>query len=71
MKDASLGDKILWGDKPAKIIGEIHTKVVIIEPDEEMKCEHCGCSLGKNHIWAAVSYPFFQNNSKQFLLKNT
>ena len=37
MKNASLGDYLLWEGKPAKIIGETSSRQVIIERLEKKK----------------------------------
>lgn len=63
MKHAHLGDYLLWEGKPAKIVGEIDRKSVVIELLEDSKCPHCQGNLGKEQIHMIVSSPLFQNNS--------
>ena len=64
MRDASLGDYLLWNDKPAKIIGESSSRQVIIELLEDRKCPHCDEAIGKEQISVIVSSPLYQENAK-------
>lgn len=65
MKNATLGDYLLWEGKPAKIIGETDQRQVIIELLEDAKCPHCGEGLGKVQTHVIVSSPMFQNGAEQ------
>ncbi len=65
MKNASLGDYLLWKGKPAKIIGETSSRQVIIELLENCKCPHCQGDLGKEQIHMIVSSPLFQGNAER------
>lgn len=65
MKNASLGDYLLWEGKPAKIIGETSSRQVIIEPLENCKCPHCKGDLGKEQIHMIVSSSLFQKNAEK------
>lgn len=64
MKNAELGDYLLWKGKPAKVIGETDRRQVIIELLEDARCPHCGESLGKDQIHVIVGSPLFQNGAK-------
>ena len=65
MKNASLGDYLLWQGKPAKIIGETSSRQVIIELLENCKCPHCQGDLGKEQIHMIVSSPLFQQSAEK------
>lgn len=65
MKNATLGDYLLWEGKPAKIIGEVSNRQVIIELLENCKCPHCKGDLGKEQIHVVVSSPLFQQNAEK------
>jgi hypothetical protein len=65
MKSASLGDYLLWNGKPAKVIGETSSRMVIIELLEDCKCPHCKGSLGKEQIHSIVSSPQFQESAQK------
>lgn len=65
MKNASIGDYLLWQGKPAKIIGETSSRQVIIELLETSKCPHCQGDLGKEQIHMIVSSPLFQANAER------
>ena len=65
MKNASLGDYLLWQGKPAKIIGETSSRQVVIELLENCKCPHCQGYLGKEQIHMIVSSPLFQANAER------
>ncbi|MEY2702846.1 MAG: hypothetical protein RLY43_1484 [Bacteroidota bacterium] len=65
MKNATLGDYLLWEGKPAKIIGETSSRQVIIELIENCKCPHCQGDLGKEQIHVIVSSLQFQQNAEQ------
>lgn len=65
MKDASLGDYLLWEGKPAKIICETDRRQVTIEILEDKKCPHCGEILGKEQINMIVGSPLFQENAER------
>lgn len=64
MKNASLGEYLLWKGNPAKIIGETSSRQVIIELLENCKCPHCNGDLGKEQFHMIVSSPLFQENAK-------
>ena len=64
MKDAKLGDYLLWNGKPAKIIAETEKRQVVIELLENCKCPHCLGDLGKKQINVIVSSPMFQNEAE-------
>ena len=65
MKNAALGDYLLWQGKPAKIIGETSSRQVIIELLENCKCPHCSGDLGKEQIHMIVASPLFQGNAER------
>ena len=65
MKNAMLGDYLLWQGKPAKIIGETSSRQVIIELLENCKCPHCQGDLGKEQIHMIVSSPLFQQSAER------
>ena len=65
MKDAELGDYLLWEGKPAKIVGTSDTRQVIIELLEPQKCPHCDGDLGKKQINVIVSSPMFQEGAEK------
>ena len=65
MKNPTLGDYLLWEGKPAKIIGEVSQRTVIIEIIENHSCPHCSGDLGKKQIHAVVASPMFQNGASQ------
>lgn len=65
MKNANIGDYLLWEGKPAKVIGETDKRQVIIELLEDAKCPHCGGELGKDQTHVIVSSPMFQNGAEQ------
>lgn len=64
MKDASIGDYLLWEGKPAKVIGSA-SPTIIIELLEDAKCPHCNESIGKEHLYVIVSSPQFQNGASR------
>ena len=65
MKNAYLGDYLLWDGKPAKIIGETSNRQVVIEIIENCKCPHCKGDLGKEQIHMIVASPLFQKTAQQ------
>jgi hypothetical protein len=65
MKDAHLGDYLLWNGQPAKIIGETDQRMVIIELLENCKCPHCEGDLGKKQIHMIVASLLFQENAEK------
>jgi hypothetical protein len=65
MKNASLGDYLLWQGKPAKIIGTTSSSQVVIELLENCKCPHCEGDLGKEQIHMIVSSPLFQQSAER------
>lgn len=65
MKNANLGDYLLWEGKPAKVIGETDQRQVIIELLKDKKCPHCGEGLGKAQMHVIVNSPMFQNCAEQ------
>lgn len=64
MKNAIVGDYLLWDGKPAEIIGEIDRRAVVIKTLEDKKCPHCNESLGKEQFTVVVSAPLFQENAE-------
>jgi hypothetical protein len=64
MKDARIGDYLLWRGKPAKVIGSTDRRQVIIELLEDAKCPHCDGNLGKDQTYVIVSSPMFQNGAE-------
>ena len=65
MKNANLGDYLLWEGKPAKVIGESSSRQVIIELLENCKCPHCNGDLGKDQRHVIVSSPQFQQGAER------
>lgn len=65
MKNAQLGDYLLWNGKPAKVIGETDRRMVIIELLENCRCPHCQGDLGKEQIHMIVASPLFQANAER------
>lgn len=65
MKNARLGDYLLWEGKPAKIIGETSQRQVIIELLENCHCPHCNGDLGKEQIHMIVASPLFQESAEK------
>lgn len=65
MKDANLGEYLLWEGQPAIIIAESNGRQVIIQLLEDNKCPHCNGLLGKDQTHVIVSSPQFQNGAKQ------
>ena len=63
MKDAQLGQYLLWDDKPAKVVAWTDRRQVTIELLEDKTCPHCGGGLGKEQINVIVSSPMFQERA--------
>lgn len=64
MKNAKLGDTILWKGKLSKIIGEFNARAVVIQSVEKCKCPHCDKDLSKKQSTIIVSSPLFQENAE-------
>jgi hypothetical protein len=64
MKDARLGEFLLWDGKPAWIIAEASQRQVIIEMIEPCKCPHCQGDIGKKQISVIVASPMFQERAQ-------
>lgn len=64
MKDAKLGDFLLWEGQPAVIIGETSGRQVVIEMITPDICQHCGGDIGKERFSVIVDSPLFQQNAK-------
>lgn len=60
MKNAQLGDYLLWNGAPAKVIAETSERQVVIELLENCKCPHCKGDLGKERIYSIVGSKNFQ-----------
>lgn len=65
MKNAQLGDYLLWNGKPARVICETDRRTVVIQLLENCKCPHCRGDLGKEHIHVIVASPLFQENAER------
>lgn len=65
MKNAQLGDYLLWDGKPAKIISETSSRQVIIEMLDNCRCPHCNGDLGKEQIHMIVASPLFQEKAER------
>jgi hypothetical protein len=65
MKDARLGQYLLWEGKPAKIVAEVNSRMVVVELLENCKCPHCKGDLGKDQTYVVVSSPMFQNGAER------
>ena len=65
MKNAGLGDYLLWEGKPAQVIATTDRRQVVIELLENQKCPHCQGDLGKEQISVIVSSPMFQQGAEQ------
>lgn len=64
MKDAKIGDFLLWKGEPAKVVAETDSRQVIIEMLESCKCQHCGGDLGKKQFTMIVSSLLFQESAE-------
>ncbi len=64
MKNAELGDYLLWKGKLAKVVYEANQRTVGIELFEHYSCPHCKKSLGKKHINVIPASPLFQENAE-------
>ena len=64
MKDARLGDFLLWKGEPAKVVAETESRQVVIEILEPCKCPHCEGDLGKYQFTVIVSSPLFQDSAE-------
>ena len=64
MKDARIGDFLLWNGEPAKIVAETEGRQVVIEMIESCKCPHCEGDLGKKQFTTIVSSPLFQQSAE-------
>lgn len=64
MKNATLGDVIIWKGKLSKIIGEFKERAVVIQSVEKCKCPHCDKELEKKQSTIIVSSILFQQNAE-------
>jgi len=64
MKDAELGDYLLWRGKLAKVVGVVDRRLVIIESLHNAKCPHCAGDLGKDQTHVVVDSPNFQGGAE-------
>jgi hypothetical protein len=64
MKNAHIGEYLLWNGKPAKVVGSTDRRMVIIEMLDKCKCPHCQGDLGKEQIYMIVSSPLFQESAE-------
>ena len=65
MKDAHLGEYLLWEGELGKIVGEVNDRMVVVELLETCRCPHCGGDLGyKEQVWAVVGSPMFQKGAE-------
>lgn len=65
MKNASLGDYLLWEGRLAKVIAETDRRQVIMEYVESDKCPHCSGDLGKQQFGIIPSSPLFQEKASK------
>lgn len=65
MKQAKLGDYLLWYGKLAKIIATYDKPSVIIEMIENKRCPHCNGDLGKDQTNMIVASPLFQKHAER------
>lgn len=64
MKDGRAGQYLLWRNEPARIVGEINKRAVIIELQNDRICPQCGEHLGKTQLTVIVGSPLYQENAK-------
>lgn len=65
MKNARLGDYLLWQGRPAKVVAESSGYQVVIELFENCKCPHCHGDLGKEQLQMIVASPLFQQGAER------
>ncbi len=65
MKNAKLGDYLLWEGRPAKIVGTVDAKQALIEMLAPRRCPHCDGDVGKEQFSVVVASPLFQESAEK------
>ena len=63
MKDAKLGDYLLWDGVLAEVVSEYPERSICIEIEEQEKCPCCEHDLGKRRINVISRALIFQNSA--------